>query len=130
MAYIEYNPNPRLLNTGDCVIRAICKALEMDWEKVYMDLTLKGLQLAMWGDTNAVWEAYLKEHGFVQQVLPSTCPDCYTIADFAAAHKDGTYIVATGTHVVAIKNGDYFDTYDSGNQIVSYYFYYEEEQAP
>lgn len=130
MAFIEYNPNPRLLNTGDCVIRAICKALDMEWEKVYMDLTLKGLQLAMWGDTNAVWEAYLKERGFVQQVLPSTCPDCYTIADFAADHKDGTYIVATGTHVVAVKDGNYYDTGDSGKDVPSYYFYYEEEKAP
>ena len=130
MAFIEYNPNPRLLNTGDCVIRAISKALDMDWEKVYMDLTLKGLQLAMWGDTNAVWEAYLREKGFVQQVLPSTCPACFTIEEFAKEHKDGTYIVATGSHVVAIQDGDYYDTYDSGDQIVSYYFYYEEDKTP
>ena len=62
--FIEYNPNPRGINTGDCVIRAICKAFDMDWEKVYMELTVKGLEKAMWGDTNAVWEKYLKEHGF------------------------------------------------------------------
>ena len=49
MAFIEYNPNPRGINTGDCVIRAICKALDMEWEKVYMDLTVRGLQDAMCG---------------------------------------------------------------------------------
>ena len=45
--FIEYNPNPRGIHTGDCVIRAICKALDVDWEKVYMELTVKGLEKAM-----------------------------------------------------------------------------------
>lgn len=128
MAFIEYNPNPRGINTGDCVIRAICKALGMDWEKVYMDLTVRGLQDAMWGDTNAVWEKYLKENGFVQQVLPSTCPDCYTIADFAADHPEGTYIVATGSHVVCVQDGDYYDTWDSGHDVPSYFFFMEDDK--
>lgn len=126
MTFVQYNPNPRGINTGDCVIRAICKALDMPWEKVYVELTVKGLQEAMWGDTNAVWEKFLKERGFVQHVLPNTCPDCYTIADFANEHKVGTFIVATGTHVVAVKDGKYFDTWDSGYLTPSYYFQLEE----
>lgn len=128
MAFVQYNPNPRGIDTGDCVIRAICKALDMEWEKVYMDLTVRGLQYCMWGDTNAVWERYLRESGFVQQTFPSTCPDTYTIADFAKDHPEGTYIVATGTHVVAVKDGDYYDTSNSGNAVPSYYFYLEDEQ--
>lgn len=126
--FIEYNANPRGINTGDCVIRAISRALETDWEKIYMELTVKGLEKAMWGDTNAVWEHYLKEHGFEQHVLPDTCPDCYTIADFAADHPSGMYIVATGSHVVCVENGNYFDTWDSGSLIPSYYFERKEEK--
>ena len=126
--FIEYNPNPRGINTGDCVIRAICKAFDTDWEKVYMELTVKGLEKAMWGDTNAVWEHYLKEHGFEQHVLPDTCPDCYTIADFADDHPSGMFIVATGSHVVCVENGNYFDTWDSGELIPSYYFERKEEK--
>ena len=121
--FIEYNPNPRLINTGDCVIRAICKALDTEWEKVYM-----GLEKAMWGDTNAVWEKYLKEHGFEQHVIPDTCPDCYTIADFADEHTIGTFIVATGSHVVAVQDGNYYDTWDSGNLVPSYYFELKENK--
>lgn len=120
--FIEYNANPRGINTGDCVIRAISKAMDMDWEKVYMALTVKGLEKAMWGDTNAVWEKYLRENGFEQHVLPDTCPDCYTIADFADDHRIGTFIVATGSHVVTVQDGNYFDSWDSGNLIPSYYF--------
>ena len=127
--FIEYNPNPRGIHTGDCVIRSICKALDKEWEKVYMELTVKGLEKAMWGDTNAVWEKYLSENGFEMHVLQDTCPDCYTIADFADDHPTGTFIVATGTHVVCVQDGNYFDTWDSGSQIPSYYFEVKENKA-
>ena len=127
--FIEYNPNPRGIHTGDCVIRSICKALDKEWEKVYMELTVKGLEKAMWGDTNAVWEKYLRENGFEMHVLQDTCPDCYTIADFADDHPTGTFIVATGTHVVCVQDGNYFDTWDSGSQIPSYYFEVKENKA-
>ena len=101
--------------------------MDMDWEKVYMALTVKGLEKAMWGDTNAVWEKYLRENGFEQHVLPDTCPDCYTIADFADDHRIGTFIVATGSHVVTVQDGNYFDSWDSGNLVPSYYFELKEK---
>lgn len=94
-----------------------------------MELTVKGLEKAMWGDTNAVWEKYLKENRFEMHVLQDTCPDCYTIADFADDHPTGTFIVATGTHVVCVQDGNYFDTWDSGSQIPSYYFEIKENKA-
>ena len=127
--FIEYNPNPRGINTGDCVIRAICKAFDKDWEKVYMELTVKGLEKAMWGDTNAVWEKYLKENGYEMHVIQDTCPDCYTIADFVDDHPIGTFIIATGSHVVTAQDGNYFDTYDSGSLVPSYYFTLKEDKA-
>lgn len=127
--YQFYNPNPAARDTGDCVIRAICLALGMDWEKAYMDLTLKGLQLSMWGDTNAVWESYLKENGYKRRAIENTCPDCYSIKDFANDHKDGTYIVATGSHVVGIHDGNYYDSWDSGSLVPSYYFTKEDDKA-
>jgi hypothetical protein len=46
----------------------------------------------------------------------------YTIRDFCRDHNKGTYILATGTHVVAVKNGDYIDTWDSGAEIPIFYF--------
>ena len=40
MGYVFYNPNPLGKDTGDCVIRAISKALDYDWEKTYTELAL------------------------------------------------------------------------------------------
>ena len=35
MAYVEWNPNPVGRKVGDCSIRAISKALGVDWETAY-----------------------------------------------------------------------------------------------
>lgn len=72
--------------------------------------------------SNAVWGAYLKSLGFKRYIIPNECPDCYTVSDFAKEHSSGVYILATGTHVVTVKDGDYYDTWDSGKEIPIYYF--------
>lgn len=120
--YIEFNPNPKKKRVGDCVIRAICKALDMDWEDVYIQLCLQGLKMADMPSSNSVWAYYLRTRGFLQITIPNTCPDCYTIRDFCKDNPHGTFIVGTGTHVVAIVDGAYYDAWDSGDEIPVYYF--------
>ena len=72
--------------------------------------------------SNSVWNAYMIESGFAKSVIPNTCPDCYTIIDFCNDHRLGEYLVATGSHVVAVINGDYYDTWDSGDEVPIYYY--------
>lgn len=72
--------------------------------------------------SNPVWGSYLKQNGFLQESIPNTCPDCYTIEDFCRDHPKGIYILGTGTHVVCVVDGDHFDAWDSGNEIPIYYF--------
>lgn len=50
------------------------------------------------------------------------CPECYTVADFCWDNPYGYYLLATGTHAVAVIDGDYYDTWDSGNESVAYYY--------
>lgn len=126
MNYVYYNPNPLGILVGDCVIRALAKALKYDWEKVYADLVLQGFVMKDLPSSNNVWGTYLKEHGFKVRPLPDTCPACYTVDKFANEHRRGTYVVATGTHVVAVEDGDYYDSWDSGNEVITYYFVKED----
>lgn len=120
--YVYYNPNPRNPDTDDCVIRAICKVLNMPWERVYMGLCIKGLELYDWGNNNRVWDAYLRGKGFVREVIPDTCPDCYTVEDFCEDHPTGTYVLGTGTHAVAVIDGNYYDGYNSGKKVPIYVY--------
>ena len=68
---------------------------------------------------------YLRSRGFDRDMIPNSCPDCYTVADFAAEHPEGTYILALSGHVVCVQNGDWIDTWDSGGEIPLYYWHKE-----
>lgn len=119
--FIHFNPNPRK-DTDDCVIRALCKVFDQPWEKVYMGLCLKGLELYDWGNNNEVWDAYLRNKGFVREVIPNTCPDCYTVEDFCRDHPTGSYILGTGTHAVAVVDGNFYDSGYSGQKVPIYFY--------
>ena len=122
MSYVNYNPNPARKLVGDCVIRAIAKSLNKDWEDVYLDVVMLGYQMHDMPSSNAVWGAYLIDNGFKRYVIPDTCPECYTVEEFVEDNPELTGILATGSHVIAVGNGNYYDTWDSGNEIPIYYW--------
>lgn len=124
MSYIYYNPNPELKHVGDCVIRAISKALSQDWESTYIDVCMKGLGIHDMPSSDNVWGSYLFDKGFRRSIIPNDCPQCYTIRDFSYDHPNGTYILATSdrNHIVCVKNGDVFDTYDSSDEVPIYFW--------
>ena len=119
--WAEYNPNPYGRRVGDCVIRAISKALNKPWEDTYVDLCLQGFMMGDLPSSNAVWSAYLKHKGFNRRTIEN-CPDCYTVEDFCREHPQGLYVIGTGSHAVAVENGAYFDAWNSGNETPVYYF--------
>lgn len=80
-----------------------------------------------WGNSDPVWGAYLRSRGFSRSVIPNSCPDCYTIADFAENHPRGEYVLGTGKHAVAVVDGVIYDTWDSSREIPI--FYYERNGA-
>jgi hypothetical protein len=108
------------MRTDDCVIRAVSKVLNIPWEEAYLQLSMKGLELYDWGNSNAVWGALLRDKGFERELIPNTCPDCFTINDFCRENPKGTFVLGTGTHAVAVVDGDYYDTWASGDQVPIY----------
>ena len=120
--FIFYNPNPERNLVGDCVVRAICKLTNRTWTEVYFGICSQGAKMFDMPSSNRVWEKYLYDQGFRRTLLPDTCPDCYTVRDFCYDYPRGKYLLAIGTHVVAVENGDYFDTWDSGDEIPLFYW--------
>jgi hypothetical protein len=79
--------------------------------------------MCAWGDTNPVWGAYLESIGYSLSIIDKSFVGRYTIKDFIEDHPYSTYIVATGSHVVCIKQGLAYDTWNSLGEQVAYYFY-------
>lgn len=122
VSFIFCNPNPDRILVGDCVIRAVSIALDQDWETSYIGIALKGLEMHDMPSSNDVWREYLKQQGFTCSLIPNTCPSCYTINDFCKDNAEGRYILGTGSHAVAVIDGNYYDIWDSGNEVPIYYF--------
>ncbi|MBQ6734833.1 MAG: hypothetical protein IJR00_07990 [Lachnospiraceae bacterium] len=124
MAFVYFNPNPKHRRTSDCTVRALCRVLDMDWEQAYINLFSRGLEMAEMPEVGTVFKSILRDHGFKMHVVPDTCPDCYTVMDFAEDHPEGIYVVAIDgktNHVVAVVSKNWYDTWDSGDEIVSWY---------
>ena len=117
-----FNPNPLGSRVGDCTVRAICKVTHREWNDVYINLCLYGLLHGDMPSANSVWGAFLRSQGFKRHIIPDTCPDCYSVAQFAEEHPHGTYILALSGHVVAVEDGCYWDSWDSGAEVPVYYW--------
>lgn len=120
-----WNENPVSRSVGDCAVRAVALALDVDWETAYALIALNGFLMGDMPSSNSVFGAVLRQNGFKRYVIPNECPDCYTINDFADENPEGVYVVGTGNHVVTIKDGVVFDTWDSRNEIPQYYWHKE-----
>ena len=115
------NENPANARVGDCVIRAISTALGQDWVKTYAELCVQGLMFCDLPSSNAVWGSYLAHKGYKRFAIPNDC-NCYIVENFCKDHPRGTYILGTGSHALTVIDGDYYDVWDSGQEIPIYYF--------
>lgn len=123
MKYSYYNPNPRGKSVGDCTVRALSKALNQTWEQIYVGLALEGFRLGDLPNADNVWTNYLRKCGFSRYWLPDECPDCYTAEIFADEHPSGTFVLSMpGNHVLTVIDGVIFDSWDSSQNVPTYYF--------
>ena len=118
----KINSNPGQRRVGDCVIRAIATATDRPWVDVYDDLYRMGRDEYDMMSSNALWGRYLYDLGFHPFILPDSCPQCVTVREFCKHYPHGRYIIGTGSHAIAIIDGDYFDTFDSGGLTPTYFF--------
>lgn len=64
----------------------------------------------------------MRKNGFERFVIPNTCPDCYSVDDFCLDHPKGLYVLTLKNHVVAVEDGDIYDTWDCSGEIPLYFW--------
>ena len=128
MGWISYNPNPVKADAGDCAVRAVAKALDISWEKAYTKLSMAGYLMCDMPNADWVWGSVLRKEGFSREILPNTCPDCYTVADFCHDNPRGVFVVKSENHVATVVNGTLFDSWNSEQKVPIYFWRKEGEQ--
>ena len=118
--YVYFNSNPTGSTVGDCSVRAVAKALGISWEQAFEKLAVNAFRMGDVISSNNVIASVLRMNGFYRENLPDAYPDHYTVRKFAEDNPVGTYVLGTGSHVVAVVDGRYFDTWDSGDEIPKY----------
>lgn len=127
MAFVEWNPNPVGRRVGDCAVRAIAKALNIDWETAYTTIAANGFSMGDMPSSDSVWGATLRQHGFYRMSVPDTCPDCYTVTDFCNDNPKGVFVLGFGGHVATVVDGDLYDSWDSSSEIPQFVWYRKDD---
>ena len=120
--WVYANPNPCRQEEPDCVVQAIAIATDQTWDEVHWDLCVLSHQKCTMPSTNWLWGLYLAQHGFERFLLPESCPECVTVSEFCKRFPDGTYVIGTGSHAVAVVSGNYMDSWDSGDETPTYFY--------
>ena len=128
-----YNANPKNRKGGDCVIRAVCTALEQPWEQTVREMTEVGIKHGfLVNDLNTVGK-YLESKGWVKCKQPRKWDNTkLTGKEFCewvqlremSVCKRMTRVVANigGNHTVAIIDGKVNDIWDSTSGCVGNYW--------
>lgn len=135
-----YNANSKNNNTGDCVVRSIALAYNKDYDEVLHELNAFKRKLGYTRyNQSSVFDPYIKSLGLA--VSDYVRPDYFGLSDnvteleFSEKVKSGIYLLISGksagsvSHMVVCINGTLYDSWHSGNQVVSRIYIVQSDEA-
>ena len=117
MRFKKENINPLNKKTGDCVIRAISKATDREWLKVFDDLCKIGRGLFAVPNNSDTYTEYLKEFE-TNSCRAEKGKKRKKVEDF----KEGTYVLKTANHLTCVIDGINHDLWDNRKRCVYRYW--------
>lgn len=123
--WMPYNPNPKGRKINDCSVRSMCAATGLSWEHAFGCLAgIAAKQYRMMNEKQVVCKM-LQIYGFEKRSLPKVEKggSRVKVDDFAQLHPVGVYVLHLAGHVVCVKDGAYYDSWDCGHKAV--YDYWE-----
>lgn len=119
MRYVFYQPNaldPKR-KQGDCTVRCICKAEEIDWLDAYDQLCATARKVQAMPNSKKGFELFLKEKSYLYRAISNAKGSKRpTVASFARKHNEGTYILVVANHYVCCQDGYYYDSWNCGQK--------------
>lgn len=129
--YFTYeNLNPKNHRDGDCVIRAIAKATDQTWYKVYQDLVDIGLKYGYMPNSDEVTARYLTSLGWTKMKEPRNCYNRkYMVKDWIDVQLDSEdgldskIIASVGSHhLTTIIAGKVVDIWNCSRETMHTYW--------
>lgn len=128
-----YNANPKNKMGDDCVIRAICTALNQSWEQTVRELTEVGIKCGYVLNDKHTYEKYLEQKGWVKHKQPRKADNTkYTGKEYCKLlQEDYDYCIGKsktiiahigGHHIVAIVDCRVNDIWDSTDGCIGNYW--------
>lgn len=113
--FVYFNPHPKGLTTGDCVKRAMVKALEVDYLDAKRLLMKSKRELRLQAPLNCLTNVQHTFNNLLGLSKLRVDQGGYPVRLF---NKPGRWMVLTKQHLVAVVDGVIWDTWDCGNEIV------------
>lgn len=115
--FVYYNANPKGENIGDCVIRAISLALNLDYYKV-IDLLYKTSDY--FNCDMLVRDCY---GSFLDNHFPKVIPNApKTVDEIAKDFEYNTLLIRIEGHLTCAMNSDIYDTWDTRDELVDMFW--------
>lgn len=116
--YEYYQPNEKngMNGAGDCSIRTLTKILGRGWKESFDELAAVAREEQCMPNTMLCIRKFLESRGFVYFRMENQGErrKKKTVKEFASEHRIGKYILITKNHMLALIDGTYYDSFDSG----------------
>lgn len=121
--FTYYNANPKGRITCDCVARAISTALDESYEQVLMEMFKMQVESGYEYTDKKGIENYMKSKGWTKMRQPRKADNTkYIGKEFCKMFKGTCVANIGGQHIVCIKGGKVYDTWDSTDGCIGNYW--------
>ena len=125
--FVYFSPNDKDVKDdfGDCVVRALCKALDKTWLEVFDLLVEKARASQCMPSDKPAYEGVLRDHDFVYYGVSNKKGTKRPTVKKFAADEWSISVMVVAHHLVASRDGKFFDTWDSGEKSLYGYWVYK-----
>ena len=123
LTFTYYNANPKGKLTCDCVVRAVCTALDEPYNQIMKEMFDMSIKTGYeYTDVKCI-DKYLQSKGWKKMKQPRKSNNKkYTGEEFCKIYKGTCVANIGGNHTVCIKNGKVHDTWDSTGGCIGNYW--------
>lgn len=121
--FFYFNCNPKAKHTTDCVIRAVCAAVEKPWMEVFRALTDYTVQSGYMFNDERNYGNYLRDCGWEKQPQPKDRNGKRIKVKTFLQTFTGTAVINAGkAHVSYVSDGFVWDIWNCENEIIGNYW--------